>query len=154
MKCNQCHAGSNFAAPDGNMMMFFGKPGLIDPGFNGGGGGYGGPVVRGTANIGLDKQTTDPGNNGAFKIPSLRNIALTGPYMHDGRFAKLDDVLEHYSHGIKAHPGLDSKFKDGSGRPRSLNLSAIEKDALIAFLSTLTDQNLITNLKFADPFKP
>lgn len=151
--CSECHAGSNFASSDINInMLDIGKPGyMTEPRA----GYYGDPRIRGTANIGLDKQTTDPGVNlGAFRIPSLRNVALTGPYMHDGRFATLADVLNHYSSGLQAHPGIDRKFVDGNGKVKYLNLSSIEKDALIAFLHTLTDQNLISNPKFSDPFKP
>lgn len=141
-KCSQCHAGSNFSAPD------FVGGGYGGGGFNGGG--DDGP--RGTANIGLDYIYKDNGRGeGKFKIPSLRNIALTGPYMHDGRFKTLDEVLNHYSHGIKNHPNLDEKFK-ANGVAKPLNMSEGEKLAIISFLNTLTDHNLITNPKFSDPF--
>jgi cytochrome c peroxidase len=136
LKCSQCHSGENFMAPDGM------------------GGGYGSPTVKGTANIGLEKVPVDKGkNNGSFKIPSLRNIALTGPYMHDGRFATLEDVLNHYSEGIQANANLDSKLKDGNGKPLKMNLDVVQKQALIAFLNTLTDENLIKNEKFSNPFR-
>jgi cytochrome c peroxidase len=143
-KCSECHAGFNFAAPD-------------FAGGSYGGSGFGGndndpSNPRGTANIGLDFVYKDNGRgNGKFKIPSLRNIVLTGPYMHDGRFKTLNDVLNHYSHGIKNHPSLDDKFKvNGVAKP--LNMSEGEKMALISFLNTLTDPNLTTNPKFSDPF--
>lgn len=143
-KCSQCHAGSNFSAPD-----------FVGGGY-GGSGGFNNDNdpndPRGTANIGLDFIYKDNGRGaGKFKIPSLRNIALTGPYMHDGRFKTLDDVLNHYSHGIKNHPSLDEKFKV-NGVAKQLNMSEGEKMALISFLNTLTDHNLITNPKFSDPF--
>ena len=142
-KCSQCHAGFNFAAPD-----------FVGGGY--GGSGFGNDNdpsnPKGTANIGLDFVYKDNGRGaGKFKIPSLRNIALTGPYMHDGRFKTLNDVLNHYSHGIKNHPSLDEKFK-ANGVAKPLNMSEGEKMALISFLNTLTDRNLTTNPKFSDPF--
>lgn len=144
LKCSQCHAGSNFSAPD------------FEGGSYGGGGFTGNNNdpndPRGTANIGLDYIYKDNGRGGGkFKIPSLRNIALTGPYMHDGRFKTLDDVLNHYSHGIKNHPNLDEKFKV-NGVAKNINMNEGEKLAIISFLNTLTDRNLITNPKFSDPF--
>jgi cytochrome c peroxidase len=140
-KCSTCHSGNNFAADD--------SPG----------GEYGaGPVAtdnpRGTTNIGLDLVYKDQGrNDGKFKIPSLRNIALTGPYMHDGRFQTLEEVINHYSGGIKPHKDLDKKFKNKNGEVIHLNLDPIEKQALVAFLHTLTDYEMIKDPKYSDPFK-
>jgi cytochrome c peroxidase len=113
-------------------------------------------------NNGLDVTTTDAGVgiitgnanlNGAFKVNSLKNIGLTAPYMHDGRFATLEQVVEHYNSGVKAHPNLSNVLKDPLGNPRRLNLSAADKAALVAFLKTLTDQKLCTDEKFSNPFK-
>ncbi|MBM3937704.1 MAG: cytochrome-c peroxidase [Sphingomonadales bacterium] len=133
--CFKCHSGSNFSAPD-------------DPG-----GAYGGPTVAGTANVGLDKTYADNGKgNGKFRIPSLRNIELSAPYMHDGRFGSLESVIDHYSRGIQAHPHLDANLKDERGNPKRMNFTAEEKDALIAFLHTLTDVSFISNPKYSDPF--
>jgi len=142
LKCGTCHSTSNFSAPD-----FEGGPyGKSSGGFNGDDG------PKGTANIGLDLNYKDQGlKDGQFKIPSLRNIELTAPYMHDGRFSSLNDVLNHYSNGIKIHRNLDSKFIK-NGQAVKLNLSDFEKDAVIAFLETLTDKELITNHKFSNPF--
>ena len=90
---------------------------------------------------------------GAFKAPSLRNIELTAPYMHDGRLTTLEDVVEHYSTGVLGHPNLSSPaLVDANGDPVHLNLSQTEKDALVAFLKTLTDNNFITDEKYSDPF--
>ncbi len=140
-KCSSCHAGGNFSAPDG----------IFDPY---GGGSVQGSNPRGTANIGLDLVEIDKGKeNGQFKIPSLRNIALTAPYMHDGRFKSLEDVLNHYTNGIKANNNLDPKFKDDNGNLAKINLNDIEKKGLIAFLNTLTDKKFITDPKYSDPFK-
>ncbi len=114
-------------------------------------------------NIGLDDSINVPDNGwgaflgietlyGHFKTPSLRNIALTAPYMHDGRFETLEEVVEHYSTGIKAHPYLSAHMKDSQGNPRHLNLTEEEKAGLVAFLKTLTDYELITDEKYSDPF--
>ncbi len=114
------------------------------------------------ANIGLDNGYSDKGlgtitgkasNNGAFKVPNLRNVALTAPYMHDGRFKTLDEVIEHYNKGIQPDAALDERLKDDSGAPMRMNISAQEKTAIIAFLNTLTDVDMITNPAFSDPFK-
>jgi cytochrome c peroxidase len=105
------------------------------------------------ANNGLDAQFTDPGvGNGRFRPASLHNIALTAPYMHDGRFATLREVIEHYDHGVKASPDLDTLLRDSNGNPVRLDLSAEDKDALEAFLHTLTDDAMLSDPRFADPF--
>jgi len=120
----------------------------------------GGGTTPGFINIGLDLNYADNGlgalngntaDNGKFKIPNLRNVALTAPYMHDGRFATLDDVLEHYSHNIMNHPNLDPRLKDGT-QAKQMNITTDEKTAIIAFLNTLTDYTMITDLKFSNPF--
>ena len=71
--------------------------------------------------------------------------------MHDGRFATLSEVIDHYSHGIKNHPNLDAKLRF-NGQARKINITEHEKTALIAFLKTLTDYSLLDDPKFADPF--
>ncbi len=112
------------------------------------------------ANNGLEMNYEDqgigaisgPAQNGTFKVPTLRNIALTGPYMHDGRFETLEDVVEHYSNGIQNHPNLSFQLKSG-GQPKAFNFSQTEKDALIAFLNTFTDEVMLNDEKYSDPFK-
>lgn len=89
---------------------------------------------------------------GAFKIPTLKNIALTAPYMHDGRFQTLQQVIEHYNSGVKNHPNLSPQLKDNNGNPQQLNLTAEQKSELFAFLRTLTDENIMHNQKWSDPF--
>ena len=116
----------------------------------------------GPQNNGLDlTSTTDLGaggvfNNplfvGRFKTSSLRNIELTAPYMHDGRFATLEEVVEHYNSGIKAHPTLSDALTDANGNPVQLNLTNSEKAALVAFLKTLTDNSVSTETKWSNPF--
>jgi cytochrome c peroxidase len=135
--CASCH-GVNFASPD--MLV---------------------------ANNGLDMVYEDKGvggisnsnaEEGLFKVPSLRNIALTGPYMHDGRFETLEEVIDHYSSNIKDHKNLSFQLKelDATGHiqgPKKFNFSKEDKTALVAFLNTLTDQKFIAAEKFSDPFK-
>ncbi len=100
---------------------------------------------------GLGKVTGNPEDNGKFRIPTLRNIALTGPYMHDGRFETLEEVLEHYSTGIQASPNIDpiiaSKF------PNGLNLTEQEKEMILAFLYSLTDTSFVNNPAYSNPFE-
>ncbi|MCB0518307.1 MAG: c-type cytochrome [Lewinellaceae bacterium] len=114
------------------------------------------------ANNGLDMEYSDLGvgglsNNqsekGLFKVPMLRNVALTAPYMHDGRFQTLEEVVEHYSTGIKKYPTLHENLKSANGQPKNLNLSQEEKDALVAFLKTLTDKEGVMQKRYSDPFK-
>jgi cytochrome c peroxidase len=126
-------------------------------------------ISSGAFNNGLDLETTDPGvgafrpvpdpasglnrTDALFKAPSLRNIELTAPYMHDGRFATLDDVVEHYNSRIQPHRNLSFVLRGlGANNPRRLNFDKGEKLALVAFLKTLTDNNLVTDPKFSDPF--
>src|SRR5260221_3368140 len=117
---------------------------------------------HGFANIGLDVNSTDPGvggisndprDLGKFKIPSLRNVQLTAPYMHDGRFLTLDDVLNHYSHNIQDSTNLDFRLQDQFG-PKHFDISDSEKKAIIEFLNTLTDYEMVNDPKFSNPFRP
>jgi cytochrome c peroxidase len=94
----------------------------------------------------------DVGETRLFKAPSLRSVGLTGPYMHDGRFATLADVVDFYDHGIQKGPALDDRLREG-GKPQRLNLSAADRAALVAFLMTLTDPALTSDTRFSDPFR-
>ncbi|MCG8330721.1 MAG: cytochrome-c peroxidase [Chitinophagales bacterium] len=105
---------------------------------------------------GLMEFTGDPDDAYKFKTPSMRNIALSAPYMHDGRFETLEEVIEHYNSGVTAHPNLDDRVTTTNkvgGPPRQLNLTSEEKAALVAFLHTLTDEVMITDEKYSDPFQ-
>ncbi len=93
-----------------------------------------------------------PSLRGAFKTPSLRNIAHRAPYMHDGRFATLEEVVEHYNSGVQPHPNLGPPLRGPNGAPVRLNFSAAQKAALVAFLRTLTDEGLVNDRKYGDPF--
>lgn len=117
------------------------------------------PVMK--ANNGLMMQYDDLGvgaNTGQsqdesmFKVPTLRNIARTAPYMHNGMFKTLKDVINHYSEGIKNHKNLSLDLKTDSS-PKKMNFSETEKEDLIAFLKTLNDEKVINDPKFSDPFQ-
>ncbi len=102
--------------------------------------------------------TDNPSDNALFKVPSLRNIANTAPYMHDGRFETLMDVVNHYSDNVQDHTNLNFRLKDSDDpSPDSnvlrLNLTQEEKEALVAFLHTLTDQDVLTDEKYSNPFQ-
>ena len=93
--------------------------------------------------------TGDPMDMGRFKTPSLRNVELTGPYMHDGRYFTLEEVIEHYHHGVKASTTLDPLMTKENGLI-TLSLTANEKAALVAFLKSLTDTVFISNPDFGN----
>lgn len=90
-------------------------------------------------------------DNGKFKVPSLRNIALTAPYMHDGRFATLEEVLDFYSSGVHYSPTIDANMHNAHAG--GVRLTTDEKRKMIAFLHTLTDSVLISNEAFSDPYR-
>ncbi|MGB0369408.1 MAG: cytochrome-c peroxidase [Flavobacteriales bacterium] len=137
--CGSCHGSEAFVAP------------LLAPN----------ATTSGTNN-GLDANTSSDqgvggitgvnGHNGKFKVPSLRNVALRAPYMHDGRFASLGAVIDHYSTGIQDHPNLQPFLRDQQGNPVQYNFTPEQKSALVAFLNTLTDDLLTNDPKFSDPF--
>ena len=102
--------------------------------------------------LGRFNVTGDPADKGRFKTPTLRNIALTAPYMHDGRFQTLEEVVEHYNSGVRWSTTLDPVLQT-SDMKYGLGLSQINKDALVAFLKTFTDTAFTTDPKFSDPFK-
>lgn len=89
---------------------------------------------------------------GLFKVPSLRNVELGAPYMHDGRFQTLREVVEFYNNGVQDHPNLSNEMTGRNGQIRRLNLDNEEIEALVAFMESLTDQEFVTDDKFSDPF--
>ena len=89
-------------------------------------------------------------DHGRFKSSSLRNIELTGPYMHDGRFGTLDEVLEHYNWSVKPVDNLDARLMGFAENMVSMN--QMEKEALEAFLRTLTDRGVLEDVRFGDPW--
>lgn len=95
--------------------------------------------------------TDQASDKARFKVPSLRNIAVTPPYMHDGRFATLEEVIDHYNTGVKSSSTLDELMFHNI-EPGGLQLDAQDKADLIAFLKTLTDDDFIANELFSSPF--
>lgn len=113
-------------------------------------------------NNGLDETFDDPGRGGItgrdfemgqFIVPTMRNIALTAPYMHDGRFETLDEVLDHYNEHIQMSTTLSPLLRKGFNEEGSdnLGLTEQEKEDIIAFLHTLTDESFVNNPKFSNP---
>jgi hypothetical protein len=96
---------------------------------------------------------------GKFKAPSLRNIAVTGPYMHDGSIATLDEVLDHYTAGGRTvtdgpYAGVGSESPARGQFIVHFDLTEKQRADILAFLDALTDEEFITNPRFADPFLP
>lgn len=112
---------------------------------------------EGFADKGLGGFTGNPDDNGRFKVPSLRNLTMTAPYMHDGRFATLDEVIEFYNQGPKISPSLDPIMIAEANRRViqfgrwGLGLTPEEKADLKAFLIALTDSTLLSNPLFMPP---
>ncbi|MCB2408163.1 cytochrome-c peroxidase [Hymenobacter lucidus] len=102
------------------------------------------PADSGRAHI--TQRATD---RGKFKVPTLHNIARTAPYMHDGRFQTLEQVLDHYDHGVMASPTLDPLLRQPDGR-LGIPLNAQQKTDLLAFLHTLTDEQFLTDKRLAE----
>jgi cytochrome c peroxidase len=127
--CQHCHGGANF---ENDMYMNNG----IDNNAS-------------ITDIGREKVTNNVSDKAKFKVVSLRNIELTAPYMHDGRFSTLDQVVEHYNL-VKNSTTLDASFQQQL--PNGLQLTVADKQALVAFLKTLTDQKLLTNPEYKSPF--
>jgi cytochrome c peroxidase len=152
-ECFHCHGGFNFTGT----VNYVGK-GFVEIEFHNTGlynidgqGAYPEP------NTGIAAVTTDPDDMGKFKAPSLRNIAVTAPYMHDGSIATLDEVIEHYNAGgrtIASGPhagvGAASPFKSEFLKP--MELTAQQKRDLIAFLESLTDSTFLRDPRFSNPW--
>lgn len=102
------------------------------------------------ADKGREMVSKNAADRGKFKVPSLRNIAITPPYMHDGRFNTLEEVVNHYNDGLKSSPSLDPALEQT--RETGLRLTAGQKADLVDFLKTLTDEELVRNPAYASPF--
>ncbi|NVK28877.1 MAG: c-type cytochrome [Flavobacteriia bacterium] len=101
--------------------------------------------------LGRELATGNANDRGKFKVPTLRNIELTPPYMHDGRFNTLEEVVNHYNTGLKASATIDPAllYPLNSG---GLQLDNQDVQDLVAFLKTLTDQDMVNNPEYASPF--
>ena len=118
-------------------------------------------TVKAVANNGLDQVYTDQGKGAKtgnssdmaiFKVPFLRNIGLSGPYMHDGRFGSLEEVVDFYSENVKEHLNLSPELRESNGQVKKMNFTEVQKTALVAYMETLTDQEMIKDEKFSIPF--
>jgi len=136
LHCSRCHAGFTFSGP----AVWQGSPEAAPAFFNNGLDG-----TSGAADPGLFKVSRRSADRGLFRAPTLRNIAATGPYMHDGRFATLDAVIDHYASGGKPS-GNRSRLVTGFA------ITAEEKCDLIAFLESLTDEEFLRDPRFSDPW--
>lgn len=156
LSCFRCHGGFNFSsattfegAADHDGEDAFHNTGLYN---------VAGPTSYPEPNVGIFEFTKQPGDVGKFKVPTLRNIALTAPYMHDGSAKTLDDVLDHYSAGgrtISSGPNAGNGSLNPHKDPliRGFKLTSQDRADLIAFLNSLTDEEVIHDPRFADPWK-
>ncbi|MEX8500395.1 MbnH family di-heme enzyme [Leptothrix ochracea] len=155
-QCSTCHSGFNFS----DQTMHAQSTRVEKPFHNTGLYNVDGQGAYPADNPGLIGVMPQPVSNmGQFRVPSLRNIAVTAPYMHDGSIATLEDVLAVYAaHGrnISSGPlkgdGRKNPFKDT--RLDKIQLSAQDRADIVAFLKTLTDESFLTNPRYADPFAP
>ncbi|MGF7215299.1 cytochrome c peroxidase [Spirosoma lacussanchae] len=127
-KCSGCHAGELFTDNS------FRNNGLF---------------IQGSKDLGRAHVTELPQDRYTFKVPSLRNVEKTLPYMHDGRFYSLEAVLDHYAENVQLTENLDPLLQKNS-RP-GIALSADEKRQIIAFLKTLTDDQFLRDSRFVEP---
>jgi len=151
--CFRCHGGFNFSDAteyegSGHRPAEFHNTGLYN---------VRGPSSYPSPNVGISEHSGKPADMGKFKAPSLRNVALTAPYMHDGSIATLEEVLDHYAAGgrtIASGPyagrGFDNPHKDR--RMTGITFTAQNRADLIAFLRSLTDTELIHDTRFSDPW--
>ena len=130
-ECFHCHAGHNFT-----------KDEFMNNGLD---------TDAGVTDEGRQKVTNDPADRARFKVPSLRNIALTPPYMHDGRFATLEEVIDHYDHGVQQSVTVEFLLQYNL-QPGGLQLTAQDKSDIIAFLHTLTDESFLNEQAYKSPF--
>lgn len=128
--CQHCHGGANF---ENDAFMNNGLDGDAE-----------------VTDIGRGNVTGLAGDRAKFKVPSLRNVAITAPYMHDGRFKTLEQVVDHYNL-VKQSSTLDPSFQQQLPHG-GLQLTPQDKAALVAFLKTLTDNELTTNPAYSSPF--
>lgn len=128
--CAHCHGGANF---ENDQYMNNGLDAEVD-----------------FADMGRENVTGDPMDRARFKVPSLRNIELTAPYMHDGRFSTLEEVVDHYNEGIHPSTTVDEAILATS--ETGLFLTDEDKVDLVNFLKTLTDQSFVNDERYTDPF--
>jgi cytochrome c peroxidase len=154
LACSTCHNGFSFSgtvasARDPAPALEFHNTGLYNlPGL----------LSYPAPNTGIHELTRNPKDIGKFKAPTLRNIAMTAPYMHDGSVASLEDAVAHYSAGGRTisegpHRGIGRENPDKSSTIKGFTLTDAQRRDLIAFLQSLTDEQLLRDPRFADPWK-
>ena len=151
-ECFHCHGGINFSDSVKHENLAFTEVSFHNTGLYNidGKGGY--PVP----NTGVNEITTKVEDMGRFKVPTLRNIALTAPYMHDGSVATLRDAIAHYQVGGRTisegkFAGIGSQNPYKSGFVKGFEITDSEIDDLIEFLQSLTDEEFITNPEYSNP---
>lgn len=155
LECFHCHGGFNFTGT----VDYYGK-GFAEVEFhNTGLYNLKGKFSYPEPNLGLYTFTEAPDDVGKFKAPTLRNIAVTAPYMHDGSVKTLAEAIEHYAAGgrtIQAGPnaGVGAENPNKSEFVKSFTLTPQEKEDLLAFLRSLTDEGLLTDMKLSNPWLP
>jgi cytochrome c peroxidase len=153
LSCFQCHGGVNFSSAMPGERHPTGEPRFLNTGLYN----LAGALSYPPADTGVYQITHDVRDVGKFKPPTLRNIAVTAPYMHDGSVATLSDAIDHYAAGgrtIADGPfrgvGHDNPNKDIA--VRGFTLTPDQKADLLAFLGSLTDEALLTDLRFSNPW--
>lgn len=152
-ECHHCHSGLNF----NDQTRFVGSPSEPLKFHNTGLYNLGGTGAFPEPNTGLHEVTGKATDMGRFRVPTLRNVAVTAPYMHDGSIATLREVVDFYAAGGRiiaegdtAGDGRMNPFKDPLIQP--IDLTEQDRQDLVAFLGTLTDRTFLTNPALSDPF--
>jgi cytochrome c peroxidase len=151
VRCFRCHSGFTFAEttePEGGRRGAFHNTGLYN---------LTGLLSYPAPNTGIYQVTHDPLDVGRFKAPTLRNIAITAPYMHDGSIATLDEVLDHYAAGGRTIPaglnrGVGRDNPNKSPIIQGFSLTGAQRSDLLDFLLSLTDTDLLHDARFSNPW--
>lgn len=153
LSCFTCHGGIHFSgamgAPRRAMAVAFHNTGLYN---------LRGPFSYPAENTGVYEITRDPADVGRFKAPTLRNVAVTAPYMHDGSVATLDEAIDHYAAGGRtmaagAYAGVGRENPNKSPSIAGFTLTQEQRADLVAFLESLTDEALLSDPRFANPWR-
>ncbi|GAB2905453.1 MbnH family di-heme enzyme [Rheinheimera gaetbuli] len=157
LECHHCHGGFNFTQatsherqpldrrPFHNTGLYYvSRPDLADKGYP-------------QHDTGLSEVTLNPSDDGRFRAPTLRNVAYSAPYMHDGNITTLSEVIDFYAAGglvtkVNGETSDGRRHPGKSGFVRGFELTAEEKQALLAFLHSLSDESFVTNPAFANPW--